>query len=262
MMKDSLILSDDYIFGVTIQGEGPFSNRRAIFLRLAMCNLTCIGYKSEGAPFGCDTFAQWNKKHEMTFEEINTYFEIYNYIDALKDGVRLIITGGEPLIQSENLALWLNQFIAKYNLTNLDVDFETNGTILPTKFMSTFNHDQFTGTINFVCCPKLSTNGDLKERRYKPDVLSWLNDYNCNKYESGIAAFKFVVNTGDDIDEIFENYIDNGIISREYCWLMPTAGSREELIERSPKVADWCTKYGFNFSNRTHIMIWDRKLRV
>ncbi len=24
-MKDSLILSDDYIFGVTLQGEGPFS---------------------------------------------------------------------------------------------------------------------------------------------------------------------------------------------------------------------------------------------
>ena len=79
-MKDSLILSDDYIFGVTLQGEGPFSNRRAIFLRLAMCNLTCIGYKSEGAPFGCDTFAQWNKKHEMTFEEINTYFEMEGWV--------------------------------------------------------------------------------------------------------------------------------------------------------------------------------------
>ena len=72
----------------------------------------------------------------MTFEEINTYFEMHDYIAALKDGVRLIITGGEPLIQSENLALWLNQFIAKYDLTNLDVDFETNGTILPTKFIS------------------------------------------------------------------------------------------------------------------------------
>lgn len=262
MMKDSLILSDDYVFGVTLQGEGPFSNRRAIFLRLAMCNLTCIGYKSKDAPFGCDTFAQWNKKHEMTFDELNTYFEMHGYVDALKDNVRLIITGGEPLIQGEALGKWLTQFVDNYGLLDLNIDFETNGTISPAVFMSAFNRDHFMGTVNFICCPKLSTNGDPKEKRYKPNVLSWLNDYNFNKYESGIAAFKFVVNTEDDIKEIFENYIDNGIVSKEFCWLMPTAGSREELIERAPKVADWCTKYGFNFSNRTHIMLWDKKLRV
>ena len=262
MMKDSLILSDDYVFGVTLQGEGPFSNRRAIFLRLAMCNLTCIGYKSKDAPFGCDTFAQWNKKHEMTFDELNTYFEMHNYIDALKDSVRLIITGGEPLIQGEALGKWLTQFVDNYGLLDIDIDFETNGTISPTVFMSAFNRDHFMGNVNFICCPKLSTNGDPKEKRYKPNVLSWLNDYNFNKYESGIAAFNFVVNTEDDIKEIFEYYIDNGIVSKEFCWLMPTAGSREELIERAPKVADWCTKYGFNFSNRTHIMLWDKKLRV
>lgn len=261
-MKDSLILSDDYVFGVTLQGEGPFSNRRAIFLRLAMCNLTCIGYKSKDAPFGCDTFAQWNKKHEMTFDELNTYFEMHGYVDALKDGVRLIITGGEPLIQGETLGKWLTQFVDNYGLLDLNIDFETNGTISPAVFMSAFNRDHFMGNVNFICCPKLSTNGDPKEKRYKPNVLSWLNDYNFNKYESGIAAFKFVVNTEDDIKEIFENYIDNGVISKEFCWLMPTAGSREELVERAPKVADWCTKYGFNFSNRTHIMLWDKKLRV
>lgn len=260
-MKDSLILSDDYAF-YTIQGEGPFSNQRAVFLRLAMCNLTCIGYRSEGAPFGCDTFAQWNKKHEMTFQELCTYFEMNDYVNQLKKGARLIITGGEPFIQGQNLALWLNQFIEQYDLNDLNIDFETNGTISPETFMSAFNHDQFNGTINFICCPKLSTNGDPKEKRYKPSVLCWLNDYNKCKYESGIAAFKFVVNTDDDINEIFENYLNAKLISKEYCWLMPTAGSREELIERAPKVVDWCLKYGFNYSNRTHIMIWDRKLRV
>ena len=43
---------------------------------------------------------------------------------------------------------------------------------------------------------------------------------------------------------------------------MPTAGSREELIERAPKVIEWCIQYGFKYSNRTHIMAFDRKLRV
>lgn len=260
-MKDSLILSDDYCFRA-VQGEGPFMGHLAVFLRLAMCNLTCIGYKSEGAPFGCDTHAQWNKPHKMSFDELNTYFEMEDLVSFLKNGARLIITGGEPMLQAKALGEWLTQFIDKYDLSNLNIDFETNGTISPATFMSSFNRDHFIGTVNFVCCPKLSTNGDPKEKRYKPDVLSWLNDYNFDKYDDGIAAFKFVVNTEDDIKEVFVNYIDAGIISKEFCWLMPTAGSREELIERAPKVIEWCIQYGFKYSNRTHIMAFDRKLRV
>lgn len=266
-MKNSLILSDDYVFGPTIQGEGPFSGYPAVFLRLALCNLTCIGYKSEGAPFGCDTFAQWNKSHEMTFEELNTYFEMNNYVGALRRGCRLIITGGEPMIQQEALAEWLIQFIEKNKLYNLDIDFETNGTISPEKFIDIIdkkypkNIDAMYPvdiSINFICCPKLSTNGDPKEKRYKPAVLKWLNEYTS----FGITNFKFVVNNEDDIDEIFTYYIDAKLIDKNKCWLMPTAGSREELIERSEKVTDWCIKYGFKFSSRHQIMIWNKKLRV
>ena len=43
---------------------------------------------------------------------------------------------------------------------------------------------------------------------------------------------------------------------------MPTAGCREELIERSEKVASWCIQNNWKFSNRLHIMIWDTLKRV
>ena len=261
-MLNSLILSDDYAFPA-IQGEGPFMGHRAVFLRLAGCNLTCIGYKSEGAPYGCDTHDQWNVRHLMSFEELNTYFEMNGFIDNLRNGARLIITGGEPFLQGEHLARWLVQLIEKYDLNSLNIDFETNGTIPFDTFYNNFiQNNKKKVSVNFICCPKLSSNGDPIEKRYKPTILKWLDNYNTAPSSLGLAAFKFVVNNEDDIKEIFENYIYPHHIQQKYCWLMPTAGSRDELIERSPKVIEWCIKYNFNFSNRTHIMAFDRKLRV
>ena len=179
-MEKTLILSDDYAFGPTIQGECRYTGFPAIFLRLALCNLTCIGYRSPGAPFGCDTYAQWNTKHEMTFEELNTYFEMNRFVDSIKNGSRLIITGGEPFIQSVALGEWLAQFIKKYQISTINIDFETNGTITPEQFKTTF-YNTLAGnvgfiekiTINYVICPKLSTNGDPEIKRYKPDVLRY-----------------------------------------------------------------------------------------
>ena len=43
----------------TIQGEGPFAGRPAIFIRLAGCNLQCPG---------CDT--EYTKRQTMTVDEI------------------------------------------------------------------------------------------------------------------------------------------------------------------------------------------------
>lgn len=262
-MSKTLILSDDYAFK-TIQGECRYTGLSAVFLRLALCNLTCIGYKSPGAPFGCDTYAQWNQKHEMTFDELNTYFEMNKYVEAIKSGSRLIITGGEPLIQGNALGEWLFQFIKKYQISKINIDFETNGTISPDQFIKSFFNEKsdFESnkdiSVNFVICPKLSTNGDPESKRYNPDVLQYYNKY-C---KTGTVDFKFVVNSEEDIKEIKDKYIEPGLIDENKIWLMPTAGCREELIERSEKVANWCIENNWKFSNRLHIMIWNRKLRV
>ena len=263
-MEKTIILSDDYAFA-TIQGECRYTGLPAVFLRLALCNLTCIGYKSPGAPFGCDTYNQWNTKHEMTFEELNAYFEMHGYVDAIKNGSRLIITGGEPLIQSSVLGEWLAQFIKKYQISKIEIDFETNGTIAPEQFRTSFftllaGDVSFINKIgiNFVICPKLSTNGDPEFKRYKPEVLKYYN----KQYDLGTVDFKFVVNTEEDIKEIKEKYIESGLIDEDKIWLMPTAGCREELIERSEKVANWCIQNNWKFSNRLHIMIWDTLKRV
>ena len=43
MSSDILSLSDDHVF-YTVEGEGKYIGWPSVFMRLAMCNLTCQGF--------------------------------------------------------------------------------------------------------------------------------------------------------------------------------------------------------------------------
>ena len=257
MNEDYLNISNDFVF-FSIEGENPWTNKRSVFVRLSGCNLTCKGFASKDSPNGCDSYISWCKKNPMTFEELNNYMEVRGYIDALKDGAILKITGGCPLIQHKPLYAWLNQLVTKYHIEKLHVDIETNGTVYAEEFFKAAktpiaNKDGW-WYVTFTCSPKLSSNGDPESRRYKPEVLKQLN--NCNAY------FKFVVQSEDDIKEIFEKYIDNGLIDKQRICFMPCCGSRKEQEENAPQVVEWCKKYGVDFGFRVHLAIWDKALGV
>ena len=254
MIKDTLNISDDYAF-YTLEGEGKFIGYPSVFVRLSGCNLTCKGFASEDSPNGCDSFISWCKKHQMTFDEINTYFEINDIISPLRNGAILKLTGGEPFLQEENLYQWVLQFITKYKLENLHIDFETNGTIQPKFFKSKDQVLSYNFDTTITCSPKLKSNGDSELRTYKPDTLKYLNNnFNC--------CFKFVVQSENDIKEIYEKYIDTYILQPNKIWLMPCCGSRQEQTDKSQQVAEWCKKYNFKFSSRLHLMIWNKALKV
>lgn len=263
----TLFLSDDFVF-YTLEGEGEYIGWPSVFMRLSMCNLTCIGFKSEDAPFGCDSFISWSKKNKMTFEEIAQYFEKNGYHDRLRKGALLKLTGGEPFIQQKNL-LEFCKFIRKrwdfadYSTVEgmtldevkkprLLIDFETNGTIMP--------DPQWVESGEWFCTfttsPKLSNNGDPFEKRFKPEVLRYLVEQS--------ACFKFVAKQESDLDEVFEYFINNPQVDlpHERVWVMPMCGSRKELVEVGPVVAEICKKHGFKFSNRLHLQVWDLALRV
>lgn len=78
----------------TIQGEGPFSGHRAIFLRLAGCNLQC--------PL-CDTDYTSNRELLPVFEIINRINVLCKEVVAKVDKEQnylVVITGGEPFRQN------------------------------------------------------------------------------------------------------------------------------------------------------------------
>jgi organic radical activating enzyme len=263
----TLFLSDDFVF-YTLEGEGRFIGWPSVFMRLSMCNLTCIGFKSEDAPFGCDSYVSWSKKNKMTFEEIALLFEKNDYHEKLKQGAILKLTGGEPFIQQKNLIEFVKFIIDRWGFSKSDgiletwfdvdahnpilkVDFETNGTIMPDD--EWFNIGCL---VSFTTSPKLSSNGDPEEKRFKTDVLRFLVQHN--------ACFKFVAKQESDLDEVLEKYINNPDVGlpSEYVWIMPMCGSRKELLEVGPVVAEICKKYSFKFSNRMHLQIWDKALKV
>ena len=261
----TLFLSDDFVF-YTLEGEGRFIGWPSVFMRLSMCNLTCIGFKSEDAPFGCDSYVSWSKKNRMTFEEIAQLFEKNDYHEKLKQGAILKLTGGEPFIQQKNLIEFV-KFIRDrwgfYDMSSHDfmvplpeasvlkIDFETNGTIMPDKEWFDIGC-----SVSFTTSPKLSSNGDPEEKRFKPDVLRFLAKHH--------ACFKFVAKQESDLDEVLEKYINNPDVAlkSELVWIMPMCGSRKELLEVGPVVAEICKKYGFKFSNRMHLQIWYKALKV
>lgn len=247
--KETLFLSDDLVF-YTIEGEGEFVGQPSVFMRMSMCNLTCIGFASPDSPNGCDSFVSWSVKNKKTFAEIFQMMEDNGYVEHLRNRAILKLTGGEPIIQEKQLLKFIEAFKEKYNFVPR-IDFETNATLIPSERW----RNEFGAT--FTTSPKLSTNGDPEEKSYKPEALRW--------HVTNGSGFKFVITSDRDIEEIWRKYVDDyeGInVPLHRIWFMPCCGSREEHVENAPAVAEYAKAMHVNFSPRLQLVVWDRALKV
>jgi 7-carboxy-7-deazaguanine synthase len=247
----------------TLEGEGEYCGYPSVFLRLSGCNLTCKGFASPDSPNGCDSYISWSVKNKLTFEQLGDLFDKEGFKDRILDGAIWKITGGEPLIQQKTLTKWFKYIKERWGITDdtehmIRIDFETNGTIIPDEeLMETFSR------ITFTTSPKLASNGDAFKLRFKEEALYW-----HVKHGTG---FKFVIQNEADVQEVFDSYINNEKIvpkqyrnwfRRERVWFMLCAGSQKELLQNGLAVAELAKKYGVKFSNRMHLQLWDRALRV
>ena len=245
---DSLLLSDDKVF-YTLEGEGRYAGWPSVFMRLSKCNLTCAGFKSADSPHGCDSYISWSKSNKYTFTELFTLLESGGFIKNLKEGALLKITGGEPLLQQKALIEFIKAFAVKYEFVP-QIDFETNGTLMPDPIW----YEGFNAT--FTVSPKLSNNGDPVTKRYIPAVLRAHVELN--------SCFKFVVTDQSHVDEIMSKYVNEPQIQlpKPLIWLMPCCGSRQEQTDIAEKIAELCKKNMLKFSARLHLLIWNKALRV
>src|ERR1035437_6325497 len=81
------VLEVHHIFR-TIQGEGPFTGERAIFIRLAGCNLQCPG---------CDT--EYTSSRERV-TVLGMCLHIENIAYGMSPLPLIVISGGEPTRQN------------------------------------------------------------------------------------------------------------------------------------------------------------------
>lgn len=247
--KEMLFLSDDLIF-YTVEGEGEFVGQPSVFMRMAMCNLTCIGFASEDSPNGCDSFVSWSVKNKKSFKEVFELMEDNNYTEHLRNNAILKLTGGEPFIQEKQLLKFIEAFVERYHFIPR-IDFETNATLMP----STRWREVYKAT--FTTSPKLSSNGDPEEKTYKPEVLRW--------HVAHGSGFKFVITSDKDIEEIWKKYVNDyeGInVPLNRIWFMPCCGSREEHVQNAPAVAEYAKAMHVNFSPRLQLLIWNKALKV
>ncbi len=100
----------------SIQGEGHWTGTPMTFVRLAGCNAVELGLECAG---WCDTLGNWHRDdgYEREVSEI-----------ILKVGLpRVCLTGGEPLLQKEEVA----RLASEARGLGMKVHLETNGTIAP-----------------------------------------------------------------------------------------------------------------------------------
>lgn len=213
----------------SVQGEGPSAGSPCIFLRLAHCNLRCSW---------CDTKYSWDFQSYRIEREtrVETVAELARRIAAL--GVpRLVITGGEPLIQARGIVELLALLPA-----DLAVEVETNGTLEPLPELCR-------RVIQWNVSPKLANSGEPAERRLVPVALEAL----C---ATDRAFLKLVVATLADAEEA-EALVALTKWPRERVLFMAQAATRAELSARGPVVEAEALRRGVRYSPRLHVERWD-----
>jgi 7-carboxy-7-deazaguanine synthase len=233
-MENALIVSEVFY---SIQGEGQTIGIPAVFLRLAGCNLLC---KSD--TWVCDTIEVWQKGRARTFEQVLTD----DYLFSLANGAHLIITGGEPLMQQDNIISFLNWFREKYKFTPI-VEIETNGTVTPNKIL-------LDKVDYWNVSPKLANSGMPFNRRVNEVACSTIQTFGRNK------IFKFVISCEEDL--VFGAGDEYDFIKPENVMLMPAGDSVENLRDVRIVVVEICKRYCYRFSDRLHISLWNKKTGV
>jgi 7-carboxy-7-deazaguanine synthase len=236
------VLTVSEMFGPTFQGEGPFTGRTAVFLRLGRCNLDCSW---------CDTpyTWDWKGKNGTVYDPAVelTRMTVRDVTDQLRSLMRnpftrVVISGGEPMLQSTGLEALVAEL---RSLMVPNIDIETNGTRPPIE-SSVLGLD----AINYVISPKLPSSGvSWKHKWY--DTL----DLYRERASMGYAALKFVI--ADEVDmEWADIIIDACEWDASRVWLMPEGRTAAELDRNAQVVAAQALERGHNYSDRLHVRLW------
>ena len=237
----TLVLATDDTGGpeifASVQGEGPSAGAPVAFVRLSRCNLACVW---------CDTAYTWHfegdaRPHRAgrTFaREVNQVglpaAEVADRIGALAQD-RLVITGGEPLLQAGRLAEMLE------HLPDIRVEIETNGTINPPARLDV-RVDQYNVS------PKLAHSGNSAALALVPDMLDrWATDPR--------AIFKFVIAAEGDVGEVLALQRAHAILPHR-IFLMPEGTDSATLRQREKWLVPLCLEHGFRLTDRMHIHLF------
>lgn len=231
-----LKVSGDGIFA-TRQGEGVTAGENAIFLRLQFCNLAC----GRNGGWICDTGYTWDTRRadywqepvDMTFLQVaDEASQSWSQSFPDDDDKRIVVTGGEPLLQQRKIASLLSY------LPGWTVEIETNGTIAPIR--------ELWGA-QFNCSPKLTNSGNSLASRYRPQALKQIA-------QLPNSWFKFVVVNIGDLDGI-QQMANECAIPGEKILVMPEGSTEESVSEHARCLEKDVLEKGWGITMRNQL-IW------
>lgn len=236
----------------SLQGEGALAGTPSVFVRTSGCNLRC---------WFCDSYhTSWEPTHAWAGVD-----DILAEVRGYEAADHVVLTGGEPLVHDASVELLDELADAGYHTT-----VETNGTIhrdaaidlasispkLASSTPTAESDGDATETRREDGNPVDDSWADRhEERRVDVDALSQLVD----DYDSQL---KFVVTGESDLPEIEAMVEDvraatSSTIPDSEVLLMPEGTTREQLDERRNEVARLATDYGYRYTPRLHVDLWN-----
>ena len=255
----------------SIQGEGKFAGIPSFFVRTVGCNLRCVFSNSI-----CDTAYTSFKPEKPLYDNWDDLMnDFQKMIDNNPTVHHLVISGGEPLIQYNDLKEFISRVQSKKSYI---ITIETNGT-LPA--IESWSDSDFSHWIDlWSVSPKLSTSVDhqckfLTEAQRDNHNKTRINYDNLASYitdsEDGVSDYqlKFVY-SGDDsvveIKEILTNLSNRYNFSidelNNHVMLMPEGTTNDQLEKISQECVTVCIREGWRFCDRLHIRIYGNKRGV
>jgi organic radical activating enzyme len=206
------------VFG-TLQGEGPYAGRPAVFVRLTGCNLQCPA---------CDTeYTEDNTKLRDT--------ELLDIVDSIAESngpnkINLIvITGGEPFRQN------ISEQVLTFTKAGYTVQIETNGTI----FLEDFPYS----LVTVVCSPKAKVNKKLAPYI---DAYKYVISSGSVDIIDGLPIQALDHPVAGKISRPLEDF--SGTI-----YVQPADAGDERINEINQKLAiDSCIRFGYTYCHQIH----------
>ena len=214
----------------SIQGEGQFAGTASVFVRTSGCNLRC---------WFCDTpFTSWKPEGPQV--------AVSDLVRQVQEfGIEhVVLTGGEPLLQPDSVALCEQLLAAGHFVT-----IETAGTMYrpaPASLMSISPKLANSSPSHLGSAEAARWQTRHEQTRSNRDVISRLLD--GTDYQ-----FKFVVDQPSDLSDVTDYLAAWRRVPANRVWLMPQARTREELAARSDWLEREAARLGYRFSSRWQI---------
>lgn len=227
----------------TITGEGPNVGKPTVVVRLFGSNYVD---RNDIRPFASNP----DPEHRATNARnilIDDLMEEINKTKGPKD--RLLIVGGETMLQQEAIVAFLERFETWFNRKPF-VELQTSGTIMPMERLIALV-DHFSVALRLANATNSNDRRATVDGRIFPDIIKTF------LATEKVSFITYLRNAGgiQEVEEIMAiNAIPNDLMWVSYAPTNPMEAKRAGV-----EIAKSCIAKSFNFSPRLHVSLFDAK---